>query len=108
MRTSDVATIMLMHWREASSDQYDQVRAKAHWDRDIQDGAKLHACGFGHDGMHILDAWESEDAFNAFFQARIGPAVAEVGIQGQPVVSFFPMHGVFAPGLGGNEQLSDL
>jgi hypothetical protein len=103
-----VATIMLMHWREATSDQYDQVRGKAQWDRDTPDGAKLHVCGFNDDGMHILDVWESEESFNAYFQQRIGPAVQAVGIQGQPDVKFFPMHGVFAPGLGKNEQLSDL
>lgn len=103
-----MATIMLMHWREATSEQYDQVRAKAQWDRDIPAGAKLHICGFSDDGMHILDVWESEDAFHAFFQQRVGPAIAEVGIQGQPEVAFMPMHGVFAPALGSNEQLSDL
>jgi hypothetical protein len=103
-----VATIMLMHWREATSDQYDQVREKAQWDRDIPNGAKLHVVGFSDDGMHILDVWESEQAFGTYFEQRIGPAVQEVGIQGQPDVKFFPMHGVFAPGLGGNEQVSDL
>lgn len=97
-----------MHWREATSDQYDQVREKAQWEQNTPNGAKLHVCGFSDDGMHILDVWESEDAFNAFFQQRVGPAVAEVGIQGQPEVAFFPMHGVFAPALGRNQQLSDL
>ena len=48
-----MATIMLMHWREATSDQYDQVRGMAQWDRDTPDGAKLHVCGFNDDGMHV-------------------------------------------------------
>ena len=59
-----MATIMLMHWREATAEQYDQVRAKIGWDRDVPDGAKLHVCGFADDGMHILDVWESEQAFS--------------------------------------------
>jgi hypothetical protein len=103
-----MATVMLMHWREATADQYDQVRAKIRWDQDVPDGAKLHVCGFADDGMHILDVWDSEQAFNAFFEQRIGPAVAEVGIEGQPDVKFFPTHGIFVPGLGHSEQVSSI
>jgi hypothetical protein len=68
----------------------------------------LHVCGFTDDGMHILDVWDSEQAFNAFFEERVAPAVQAVGIAGQPDVEFFPMHGVFAPGLGRPEQVSDI
>ena len=103
-----MATIMLMHWREATTDQYNQARAKVQWDTDVPAGAKLHVSGFGDDGLHVLDVWESEDAFNAFMQQRLQPAIQEIGIQGQPDVKFFPLHGVFAPALGKSEQLSDL
>ncbi len=65
-----MATVMLMHWREAKPDQYDQVREKIRWDEDVPDGARLHVCGFSDDGMHILDVWESEQAFNTFFEQR--------------------------------------
>ncbi len=103
-----MATVMLMHWREASPEQYDQVRARARWDQDLPDGAKLHVCGFADDGMHILDIWDSEQAFNAFFEQRVRPAVAEVGIEGQPDVKFYPTHGIFAPGLGHPEQVASI
>jgi hypothetical protein len=103
-----MATVMLMHWREATPDQYDQVRAKAGWDRDVPDGGKLHIVGFADDGMHILDVWESEQAFNTFFEQRVGPAVSEVGIEGQPDIKFFPTHGIFAPALGRPEQVSSI
>jgi hypothetical protein len=43
-----------------------------------------------------LDAWESEDAFNAFGAERLGPAMAQLGIAIQPEVTFFPAHEVFA------------
>jgi hypothetical protein len=103
-----MATVMTMHWREATPDQYDQARAKVGWDRDVPDGAKLHVSGFGDDGLHVTDVWESEQAFNAFMAHRLAPAIQEIGIQGQPEVKFFPLHGVFAPALGGSEQVSDL
>jgi hypothetical protein len=103
-----MATVMLMHWREATPEQYDQAREKVGWDRDVPDGAKLHVSGFGDDGLHVTDVWESEQAFNTFFAQRLQPAIAEIGIQGQPDVTFFPLHGVFAPALGGTEQRPDL
>jgi len=103
-----MATIMLMHWREATPDEYDQAREKVAWDRDLADGAKLHISGFGDDGLHVTDVWESEQAFNAFFAQRLRPAIEEIGIQGQPDVRFFPLHGILAPALGQNEQLPDL
>ena len=103
-----MATIMQMHWREATPDQYNQVWQKVGWDREVPAGAKLHVSGFSNDGMHVLDVWESEQAFNDFMEHRLASAIQEVGIQGQPDVQFFPLHGVFAPALGGQNQLSDL
>jgi hypothetical protein len=41
-------------------------------------------------------------------EQRLQAAVEEIGIQGQPDVKFFPLHGVFAPALGKSEQRSDL
>ena len=103
-----MATIMQMHWREATPDQYDQARERVGWDRDVPNGAKLHVSGFGGDGLHVTDIWESKQAFSTFMEQRLAPAIAEIGIEGQPEVSFFSLHGVFAPALGGTEQRSDL
>ncbi len=103
-----MATVMLMHWREATPEQYDQARAQVGWDRDVPDGAKLHVSGFADDGLHVTDVWESEQAFSAFMEHRLAPAIQAIGIQGQPEVKFFPLHGVFAPALGEKEQVSDL
>jgi hypothetical protein len=103
-----MATVMLMHWREATQDQYDQAREKVGWDRDIPAGAKLHVSGFADDGLHVTDVWESEQAFNTFFEQRLQPAIAEIGIEGQPDVTFYPLHGVLAPAFGDSEQHSDI
>jgi hypothetical protein len=103
-----MATIMLMHWREATPDEYDQAREKVGWDRDVPGGAKLHVSGFADDGLHVTDVWESEQAFSTFMEKRLAPVVQELGIQGQPEVKFFPLHGVFVPALGQTEQVPDL
>jgi hypothetical protein len=103
-----MSTIMLMHWREATPEQYDRARETVGWDRDVPNGARLHISGFSDDGLHVTDVWESEQSFNSFMEQRLQPAIQEIGIQGQPDVKFFPVHGVFVPALGHSEQVSDL
>ena len=51
---------------------------------------------------------ESEQAFGAFMEHRLAPVIQELGISGQPQVTFLPLHGVFVPALGASEQVSDL
>jgi hypothetical protein len=45
-----------------------------------------------------MDAWESEAAFGAFGEKRLGPAMAELGIDVEPQVTFYPAHEVYLPG----------
>jgi hypothetical protein len=68
------------------------------------EGAMLHVVGFSDDGMRILDIRESGEAFQTWFEQRIGPAVQEAGIDGEPDVRMFPLHGVYAPVFGREEQ----
>ena len=46
---------------------------------------------------HVISFWESEDAFNAFGAERLGPAMAQLGIEVQPEVTFHAAHEVFIP-----------
>lgn len=103
-----MATVMLMHWAEATQEQYEQARAKVGWDRNTAEGAKLHISAFGDDGLHVTDIWDSEQTFNSFMEQRLAPAIAEIGIPGQPDVQFLPLQGIFAPALGLNEQVSNI
>jgi hypothetical protein len=58
------------------TEEYDQARENVGWDRDVPTGAKLHVSGFSEDGLHVLDVWESELAFNTFMEQRLGPLIA--------------------------------
>ena len=84
-----MATVMLMHWREAAPGQYDRMRELVGWDRDTPTGAKLHVSGFGDDGLRITDVWDFEQSFNTFLEQRLAPAIQQVGIQGNPTSSSF-------------------
>jgi hypothetical protein len=103
-----VATVMMMRWEGVTEDQYEQARERVGWDRDVPNGAKLHVAGFSDGGLNVTDVWESAEAFGAFSEQRLGPAVQEIGIQGEPNVRFCPMHACFAPALGGSGTVRDL
>ena len=103
-----MATAMIMRWDGLTVDQYEQALEKVGWDHDVPDGAKLHVAGFSDGGLNVLDVWESAEAFQAFLDKRLGPAVQEIGIQGEPDVHFYPMHACFAPALGRAETMRDL
>lgn len=43
-------------------------------------------------GLHIVDVWESKEAFEKFADEQIGPYSREVGITEQPEISFRDVH----------------
>jgi hypothetical protein len=56
-------------------------------------GAVHHAFYVGADGQTIVvDEWDSPESFQDFFaaeQERIGPLMAEAGVQGEPQIEFY-------------------
>jgi len=78
-------------------EQYDKVRAECDWLNDNPTGGLGHLSWFEGSTNHNMDAWESEEAFNAFGENRLGPAMAKAGVNVQPQVTFYPAHEVFLP-----------
>jgi len=80
-----------------TKDDYDRVREAVGWLEEAPDGGITHLTWWEGDDCHNVDAWESEEAFNAFGQDRLGPGMAKAGVQSEPQVTFHPAHEVFAP-----------
>jgi hypothetical protein len=91
-----MATVMQLHWPEATREQYDKTRVAVDLDGDPPEGAQLHMAWFGDDGLHVVDLWDSPEAFQSYAETRLMPAVARVGIQGEPTVSMSGAHTVYA------------
>ena len=83
--------------RGVSKEQYDAVRTETGWLDRVPVGGLAHLAWREGDDNHNLNAWESEDAFNTFGQERLGPAMAKVGLNVQPEVTFHPAHEVYLP-----------
>ena len=83
--------------RGVSREQYDAVRAEVGWLERPPDGGLSHVTWWEGDDCHNVDAWESEAAFAAFGNERLGPGMAKLGIAAAPEVTFHPAHEVHAP-----------
>jgi hypothetical protein len=92
-----MAVVVHVVLRGVSPEQYDRVRAEVGWLERTPEGGYAHLTWWEGDDCHNVDAWESEAAFNAFGQDRLGPGMAKLGINVMPEVTFHPAHEVYTP-----------
>ncbi len=92
-----VAVIAHVVLEDVTPAQYDAVRAECGWLDQPPVGGLAHLSWWDGNDNHNMDAWESEEAFDAFGQDRLGPAMAKAGVNVEPKVTFFPAHEVFLP-----------
>jgi hypothetical protein len=94
-----MSTVMSMEWAGLTQDQYNQVMRHLDLDKNPPTGAIFHVAGFTGGTMHVLDIWESQQAFETFQKERLAAAVQKAGIAGQPKVQFYPAHNIFVSNL---------
>ena len=92
-----MAVIVHVVLRGVTQEEYDQVRAEVGWLEQVPDGGLAHLTWREGEDNHNIDSWESEEAFNTFGAERLGPAMAKLGLNVQPEVTFHPAHEVFTP-----------
>jgi len=92
-----MAVIAHVLLRGVSPELYDRIREETGWLERAPDGGLMHVAWWEGNDNHNLDAWESEDAFNAFGAERLGPAMAKLEVNIAPEVTFHPAHEVFTP-----------
>jgi hypothetical protein len=80
-----------------SEDDYDRVREATGWLDEAPAGGISHMTWWEGGDCHNMDSWESEEAFTAFGQQRLGPAMAKLGVQNEMKVTFHPAHEVYLP-----------
>lgn len=92
-----MAVVVHVVLRGLTPEQYDQVRERVGWLDAPPAGGLTHLSWWEDDDNHNTDAWESDADFLAFAENRLGPVLAELGIDIQPEVTFQPAYEVFAP-----------
>jgi hypothetical protein len=91
-----MSAVVTQQWDAVTPAQYDQIREIVGWDVDVPTGMTFHVASFEGDILRMLDIWDSEEQFMTFVQTRIMPAVAQVGVAGQPDMTVTPLHDVFS------------
>jgi hypothetical protein len=92
-----MASVMQMRWQGVTQEQYDALRPIVRWETDQPDGAYFHVAYFDEGGINVVDVWESPGHFDRFMQERLGPGVQQVGIAGEPDVTWHEAHAVYNP-----------
>jgi ketosteroid isomerase-like protein/predicted ester cyclase len=95
-----MAVIAEVTLRGITREQYDAVRAETGWLARRPAGGLAHLTWWEGQDCHNLDAWENESAFDAFGQERLGPAMAALGLDVVPEVTFHPAHEIYTPQAG--------
>jgi hypothetical protein len=91
-----MSAVITQRWDAVTPAQYDQIREIVRWDVDVPAGMTFHIASFEGDTLRMLDIWDSEEQFMDFVQTRIMPAVAHVGLAGQPDMIVTTTHDVFS------------
>jgi hypothetical protein len=90
-----MSTVILQTWDGITPDQYDQLRERVGWDRDVPAGMNYHVASFDNGTLRMTDVWDSEEQFMAFARGRIAPGLAGLGISGMPESIIVPAHDLF-------------
>src|SRR5688500_9224439 len=66
--------------------QYEQVRNEVSPGGGHAPGVLAHVAGPTSDGWRVVEVWESQEAMERFFQDKLGAALQNANISGQPEI----------------------
>lgn len=87
-----MAVILEVTFPGLSPQAYDELKEKVGWVESPPDGGISHVVWWEGDDCHGVDVWESEEAWGAFGQNRMGPAAAELGLTMEATPVFHEAH----------------
>src|SRR2546427_11184942 len=94
-----MSTVMLMEWTGVTKDQYNQVIRILDLDKNPGAGGIFPVAGFTAGMLHVLDIWESQEAFEKFQKDRLGAAGRKGGIPTPPGGGVVSVPHIYSPDL---------
>jgi ketosteroid isomerase-like protein len=95
-----MAVIAEVTLRGVTPEQYDAVRERTGWLERTPAGGLAHLTWWEGEDCHNVDGWDDEAAFETFGDQRLGPAMAALGLDVVPEVTFHPAHEIYTPAAG--------
>ena len=87
-----MAVGLILDFKGATLDQYDEVVKKMDLGGKTAPGGIYHWVAPTDDGFRVVDVWEDRATFDKFAEEKIGPITAEVGIEGPPEITEYEIH----------------
>lgn len=94
-----MAVSVIARYSDLSAASYDEVIASLEMDVNTPAGAILHVAHESAGGITTSEIWQTEQAFRAFYDYRLRPALRMHGVHHDPVVEVAPLHNIYAPEL---------
>ena len=90
-----MAVMYSLEFKGIGTDTYDAIMKELGLDKKTSKwpkGLLSHTAGKSQDGMCVVDVWQSEAAFGAFREKKLGPAFQKVGGIPEPRVTASKVH----------------
>jgi hypothetical protein len=89
-----MAVAVQLDFKGGTLDEYDRVRTVMGYEPGGPGapGGLFHWVMKTDDGIRITDIWQDRESFERFAEERIGPAMAEAGVDREPEITFFEVH----------------
>ena len=91
-----MAVAMFMHWPGVTSDQYDALMARLELDVSPAAGSVFHLAVTSDEGLEMCDVWQTEPAFQNFYEHRLLPIAEALEFEGEPKIRLAPLHNLYA------------
>ena len=91
-----MAVAMFMHWPGVTSGQYDALMARLELDVNPAAGGIFHLAAVTDEGLEVCDVWQTEPAFQGFFENRLLPIAEALEFEGEPNLRVVPLHNLYA------------
>lgn len=91
-----MAIAMLLEWSGMDEEQYLELVDRVALGDRMFPGAMLHLAGPTEDGWRAVDVWESQDAFDRFFQEKLQQASMDAKVD-PPSVHIWPVFAIRTP-----------
>ena len=91
-----MALAFLLEFPGATQKQFDQVFEQLQLGGKSPPGQLFHVDGPIEGGWRAVDVWESQEALDTFFQAKLGQALQEAGVAA-PQIQVWPVSTILIP-----------
>ena len=86
-----MAIAMLIEFSGGTAEDYDRVLQRLDLGGKMAPGGIFHVVGPTDDGLRVVDVWDSQEAFDRFFEDKLRKALEAEGLP-EPKISVWPVH----------------